>query len=340
MSLRQGEPGPVDEQRTTRRAVLRLGRDSALAAAGLWLSGCSGGRARPDPPAPAGVTIHMVVSRSFARLALALPPVTPRRLASTPALAALVRHQRMMGNVIKPGALLTSILKKKIDIPAARTTLEAWRGRDSALLRYARAAKRYMPPGIDINGTIFFVTGYDIGVASPPDVAINIAHPRFLADPAEVGHYVTHEVHHLGFMARQRMPSLRRMEQPTVMATIIKHMTQMEGMAVHAAYPVRAAVDALEADADYGVYRHKEQAKKTIARYADIMALTKQKGPLSRDQINTILGAMSSGERLWYRFGALVARRVEREHGRAALARTIDDPSPFHAAAAELLSGR
>ena len=197
-----------------------------------------------------------------------------------------------------------------------------------------------MPPGIVINGAIYFVTGYDIGVASPPDVAINIAHPRFLRDHAEVGHYVTHEVHHLGFLARRRMPSLARLQEPIVISSIIRYMTQMEGMAVHAAYAGRATAGALGADADYAVYRDKGAAKKTIARYGEILSLTKQKAPLSSQQINTILGAMSSGERLWYRVGALAARRVERDHGVAVLARTIDDPARFHTAVAALLADR
>jgi len=112
----------------------------------------------------------------------------------------------------------------------------------------------------------------------------------------------------------------------------------MEGMAVHAAYAGRMSAGALGADADYAVYRDKEEAKKTMGRYAEILSQARQKAPLSRQQINTVLGAMSSGERLWYRFGALAARRVERDHGTTTLAGTVDDPARFHAAALALLA--
>ncbi len=244
----------------------------------------------------------------------------------------------MAGGKTNPSSLLSAILKKRIDVTAARAALEAWKGRDQELLRYAKAASRHMPPGIDINGTIYFVTGYDIGVACPPDVAINIAHPHFTADPSEVGHYVTHEVHHLAFLARRRMPSLARLRDREVMRSIIEYMTHMEGMAVHSAYAGRVAANALGADDDYLVYRHKTAAEKSIAGYADIKSLTRGSGELSGPQVNTILSAMSSGGRLWYRFGALVARRVERRHGTMALALTMDDPFRFREAARSLLS--
>lgn len=236
-------------------------------------------------------------------------------------------------------ALLSAILKKTFDQAKVTKVMRAWEGKDKELSRYARAAARHIPPGIVINGTVFFITGYDIGVASPPDVAINVAHPHFTADPAEVGHYVTHEVHHLGFLARRRMPSLSRLNEPKVVANIIRYMTHMEGMAVHSAYAGRKDQGALSADKDYAVYQHKDAAQKTMARYVDIRSRTRSNKALSGAEINTTLGAMSSGERLWYRVGALAAWRIEQEGGAKALARTVDEPARFDAALEEMLRG-
>ncbi len=320
------------QTKTSRRMVLQAGLGLAATTVGMSLPGCAGRQVRATGRAGDGIKIHMSVDRSFARHVLNHASAAPDALLKSNALAALVRHARMTGRRTGAGALLKTILKRNTEPARALPVLRAWRGRDDELLRYARAAGRYMPPAMVINGTIFFVTGYDIGVASPPDVAINVAHPRFIADPAEVGHYVTHEVHHLGFLARRKMPPLRRLNDPNVIRNIISFMTQMEGMAVHAAYPGRKAAGALSADKDYAVYQHKDAAQKAASRYVEIRSILDGKETLSGAEIGAVLGAMSSGERLWYRVGALAARRLEQRRGRAALVKSIEEPGGFREA--------
>ncbi len=59
--------------------------------------------------------------------------------------------------------------------------------------------------------------------------------------------------------------------------------------------------------------------------------------PLDADA-RAVIDRMSSGERLWYRVGALMARRIEESRGRPALVALIgQDPARFIEAARPLM---
>jgi hypothetical protein len=59
---------------------------------------------------------------------------------------------------------------------------------------------------------------------------------------------------------------------------------------------------------------------------------------LADDTIGRILTGMSSGDRLWYRFGAIVANVIEKTHGRQQLVATVTTPDAFDAVADNLLA--
>lgn len=319
----------------SRRAAIHQGVGAA-ASASLWLGGCAGSQ-RVSSPRPGAVQLR--IDRSFAQEALGDHEAARDKLLVSPALATLVRHQRMSGNRgSSPPALLSRILSKKNDVSGANRVLRAWRGRDAELSRYAGAAGRFLPSDIVIRGTLYFVIGYDIGVAAPPDIAINVAHNHFIKAPSEVGHYVTHETHHLGFLAKRKMPPLERLNVPSVVHRLIRFMTQMEGMAVHAAYAGRRAAGAVDADGDYTIYNDISAAKRIVTRYKAVVEAVGTK-TLSPRLVGATLGAMSSGERLWYRFGAIVAHRIERHDGVQALVDSVEHPRRFEQAAKQLLRG-
>lgn len=56
--------------------------------------------------------------------------------------------------------------------------------------------------------------------------------------------------------------------------------------------------------------------------------------------VGTVLNAMSSGERIWYRFGALVCWALERQQGRRQLVDAIKRPEIFLEVANSLLAAR
>lgn len=299
-----------------------------------------------DPPSPpttlAENSGRVHVDDSFARLALRWLAEDAQglrlKLLAHPALSAMLRHERLAGDrSITKQALLDRILRSVRRARPTSRVLEAWAGRGDALIWYAGEAARYLPAGTAFTGTIYLAMGYDIGVAAPPDVVLNVAHEHFETAPSELGFYATHEAHHVGFLRFRPVPSMTNLSDPARLRTLVQFMTQLEGMAVHAAYPLRRDRGQLGADHDYSVYANPAEADRVTIRYKEIVTQLSQSDLLRDQQVGAILNAVSSGERLAYRFGALVSWTLERERGRRALIASIETPAVFERAAWSLL---
>jgi hypothetical protein len=179
--------------------------------------------------------------------------------------------------------------------------------------------------------------GYDIGVAAPPDIILNVGHEHFRQAPSELGFYATHEAHHVGFLAYRPSSRLTDLNDPGRLRELIGYMTHLEGMGVHAAYSPRQRHGGLAADQDYRIYTDDAEADRVVARYFELLAGLPRKGRISDDEVGRVLNAMSSGERVWYRFGALVCRNLERSQGRRALVESIANPTVFSNAVTNIL---
>lgn len=282
------------------------------------------------------------IDDSFARLALRsidhAPPNLRSKMLRHPALTALFRHQRLAGN--RGGtldALLDSVLESVWQSHPTSGVLDAWSGREAELGEFVEAAALYLPGHVAFGGIVYLVMGYDIGVAAPPDLCLNVGHEHFLNDPRELGFYATHEAHHVGFMTLRQPPALAELNEPKRLLEIIRYMTQLEGMGVHAVFDLRAEHSALSADADYRIYTDLAERQRVKARYAELVSKLSGADAISDDNVGTIMNGMSSGERVWYRFGALVSWTLERSRGRNALIQSIADPAIFWAVAKDLL---
>lgn len=255
------------------------------------------------------------------------------------ALAAIVRHQRLAGNqdVTREDALARILDAARRARPTSRV-LDTWAGRERELAECVDAAALYLPPQPKFSGTVFFVLGYDIGVAAPPDIVLNVGHDHFQTAPSEVGFYATHEAHHVGFLALRRVPSLTDLNEPRHLRAIVRYMTQLEGMGVHAAYPLRRDRGCLGADRDYRIYTDPAEARRVTARYAELIASLSKVTRLSDEEVGAVLDAMSSGERVWYQFGALACWTMERACGRDAVAEAVANPELFDNTVSELVA--
>ena len=265
-----------------------------------------------------------------------------RALLNSPAMAAILRHRKMTGAPTdNPGGVLDKMMGRIKNPSGAAKVLQYWRGRHAKLVRCAFAARRHIPDRVSLDGKIILAAGYDIGVASPPDIVLNVAHPHFVAAPAELCHYVTHEVHHVGFLALRKIPDVSSaLRTRKALMSLIRFMTQMEGTAVHAAYGPRKTAGALGADADYRVYRdqrHAEQVRRDYAIALRRLERAEVEGKFNQSLAGEVLTTLSSKDRLWYRYGALVARELEQTSGRRALVLSIRQPEPFYLMAAKLL---
>jgi hypothetical protein len=306
------------------------------------LGGCGhAGRAvaTSAPTAPAGAR----VDASFARRVLEVleaeragQGVDTQPLRDHPAVLAVMRHRRLTGDAgATADSTLALMLRKAREAPPSRRVLAAWAGREEELTRSAGAAAAYLPAGSRFEGTVLLMAGYDIGVPAPPDIALNVGHRHYTEAPDELGFYATHEAHHVGFLAVRPMPSLEHLDDPAHLREVIAYLTQLQGMAVHAAYPGRVAAGALAGDGDYRVYGDAAEAARVTRRYGEL--LSRWPTPLTESFVGELLDTLSTNERVWYRFGALVARELERRQGRDALIASIAQPAAFVAQAEALM---
>ena len=318
----------------TRREFLQVVGLLASTGAATQLSGCRHGRAEQSPDS--------IVDATFARLALHYvhAPSTSLRgkLLDHPALEAIERHAQMSGDRASKAELLDRVLRNTTETTPSSVVLDAWEGRTSELAARANLAKELLPAGAPSVRRIYLLTGYDIGVAAPPDILLNVIHPHFQSAPTELGFYATHEAHHVGLIGIRPPPALSGLETSQHLLSVVRYFTQLEGMAVHAAFPSRSRDGALGDDGDYRVYGDPQARAEVMSGYKKLFEEIRRSTVLADDTIGRILTGMSSGDRLWYRFGAIVANVIEKTHGRQQLVATVTTPDAFDAVADNLLA--
>jgi len=108
-------------------------------------------------------------------------------------------------------------------------------------------------------------------------------------------------------------------------------------MAVFAAWDRRSRENALAGDRDYVALGDGEVMRGTEKRYfADLEYLGKRAGQAVDKDAWAVIERMS-GDRLWYRVGALMARRIDESLGRPALLDLVGKgPAAFLEAYAKL----
>ena len=105
---------------------------------------------------------------------------------------------------------------------------------------------------------------------------------------------------------------------------LVEYSTQLEGMAVLAAYQRRREEHALSDDVDYVALQDEKRMQLDEARYfEDLHYLQRRSIEAADTDAWAVIDRMSSGERLWYRVGARMAQQIEHASGRAALVALI-----------------
>jgi hypothetical protein len=268
---------------------------------------------------------------TFAQLALAYlqspDPGVLKQLAETPAAAHMLNHARNFDYDVpkdSPAALVSYLLtpgSKHLDeMEGCERNLAFFSGTMLDDPHWVEDSLRYLPADFRFHGTLFLTFGYDIGVALSPTASLNCAHPHFNEHPRELLYYAIHELHHVGFMSYQPPPKLSDLKTCGDLLSLVEYSTQLEGMAVLAAYQRRREEHALADDADYVALEDEERMRRDEARYfEDLNYLIRRTNQLADADAWAVINRMSSGERLWYRVGARMARRIEQVSGRSTL---------------------
>ena len=283
----------------------------------------------------------------FARTALEYldsgrPPALLAALSDSPAAAFLLGHARQFGYDIPHatarelvGELLKDRTASSPGTATCRQSLAYFSGPMLADPRWVADVLLYLPSGFRFSGTLFLTYGYDIGVALAPDASLNGSHSRFSGKPRELMFYGIHELHHVGFMTCAPPPRLDSIKTCADVYRFALYFTQLEGMAVWAAYGPRRAAGALDSEEDYVALRDEARMDRDEKSYLEILEELRRRGNEPADpSAMSAIERLSQGERLWYRVGAKMAARIEKARGRQALVDLIRlGPADFFKAA-------
>jgi hypothetical protein len=253
-------------------------------------------------------------------------PALLDRMANSPAAAHILAHARNYDYDVARDSARSLVLQliKPDDQRARRVatcekSLEFFTGPMLDDPHWVADVLRCLPDGFRFKGSLFLTFGYDIGVAFAPNASLNGAHRKFDGHPRELLYYAIHELHHAGFMSFQPPRPLSDFKTCDDLLRFVVYSTQLEGMAVFAAWDRRSRENTLSDDGDYVALQDEEGMKKIEGAYfADLEYLKKRSSQAADKDAWEVPGRMSS-DRLWYRVGARMARRIERELGLPAL---------------------
>ncbi len=343
---------------TKARAIVLLAAAGAAILCSSVASGRSGARAWPVAvrslvgPADRLAAQDLSFDARFAERALAILASGGRdgveALAAGPAAIHLLNHARQFNYDVphdSAAALVRSLLEGETAdgtrAATCRRSLDYFSGPMLDDPRWAGDALGYLPEGFRFRGSLFLTFGYDIGVALAPNASLNGAHRHFDGHPRELVYYAIHELHHVGFQSLRPPPRVDAMRTAADVRRFVEFATQMEGMAVLAAWERRRAEGALGDDPDYVALGDEAAMRAEEREYFRLFDGLAAEGDVKspEDAMERIM-RFSSGGRLWYRVGARMAAAVEKAHGRAALVSLVgNDPADFLAASRRLLAG-
>jgi len=284
----------------------------------------------------------LIFDASFAQLALvylkAPDPAILDQLAKSSAAAHLLSHARNFDYDVpkdSPAALISYLLtppaKHQSETETCQRSLAFFSGSMLNDPHWVQDTLRYLPDDFHFHGALFLTFGYDIGVAFGPTASLNCAHPHFKEHPRELLYYAIHELHHVGFMSYHPPPKLSDIKTCADLLGLVEYSTQLEGMAVFAAYQRRSDEHALADDNDYVALQDEQRMQRDEQSYFDDLNYLKGRGKQPADaDAWAVIHRMSSGERLWYRVGARMAQRIEQASGRSTLLDLVrKGPSSF-----------
>jgi hypothetical protein len=283
--------------------------------------------------------------KSFAQLSIAYLQSLDWRildqLANSPAAAHMLNHARNFDYDVpqdSPTALVSHLVtppSKHLDkIAACQRSIAFFSGAMLNDAHWVEDSLRYLPGDFRFRGTLFLTFGYDIGVAFGPNASLNCAHPHFQEHLRELRYYAIHELHHAGFMTYHAPPKVSELKTCDDLLRLVEYSTQLEGMAVLAAYQRRREEHALADDGDYVALQDEQRMQRDTASYfEDVHYLRNCANQVADANAWAVIDRMSAGDRLWYRVGARMAQRIEQSAGRAKLIDLVKQgPASFAAA--------
>ncbi|HZU85917.1 MAG TPA: hypothetical protein VFF78_00450 [Anaerolineaceae bacterium] len=198
-------------------------------------------------------------------------------------------------------------------VAALRTCQEDW-------LALARSTLARLLPEEDLSTiTIYPVIGYDMGIGLRDAVCMNVNHVPYQQQPEEFLYYLIHECVHVVYERYHKVAALEQVRTAQEWQDYFALFLQNEGYAVYTPWDLRRARGHL-ADADY---RALEDGAQMARLGTDFRAVWLALGAASDWTREQYLEQAFGDQRLTYRVGSFLIRRIEMQYGMEAVRRAF-----------------
>lgn len=161
--------------------------------------------------------------------------------------------------------------------------------------------------------TIFPIIGYDMGIGLKDGVCMNLNWRPYLDQPEEFLCYMIHECTHVIYERYHEVPAIRDINSPEGWLSFFKLMVQNEGYAVYLPLRLRIQRGYME-DPDYQALYDSEQLEAHRRAFWGVIEKLTKDPP---DDLEEILEMTFGPQRLTYRIGCDIIRKIETASGTA-----------------------
>jgi len=183
--------------------------------------------------------------------------------------------------------------------------------------------------------TIYPIAGYDVGIGVEGAACLNVNSPLFLEQPEEFGYLAIHESCHVLYGLSRPLPEIAGMTAGSDWCGLFSRMTQDEGFAVFSPLALRVAGKAANqlgnhpVQRDYAVLADPAALAAASASFlavAERLSTVQGARPTREECLELIFGP----ERLTYRDGCEIIRRIEQAEGEAGVRRAFRLPGQLY----------
>jgi hypothetical protein len=238
-----------------------------------------------------------------------------------PAYQRVQLHARLFGRGITPQDLDEARLERESafyglnGLPARgeaiQRLLETLHREQAAWLNTAEAALAALFPSEPLDIVVYPILGYDMGIGLDGAACLNCNFSGYLEQPQEFLFYLIHECVHVLYERSHRLPGLQAIVSPADWRSYFSLWLQNEGYAVYTPWALRRERNGL-AEGDYQVLA--DPSRREAHRQALLSAWQALQGD-TQLPLEQYLAICFGPQRLTYRMGCELIRRIERAYG-------------------------
>lgn len=246
---------------------------------------------------------------------------TASQVLAHPAYRKVSRHARLFSGGLNPADIDAALrgepspffglgrLSERLE--QVKGLIETLRREGDAWLATAETELHALFPSEALDIPIYPIIGYDMGIGLDGAVCMNVNHAPYLAEPLEFLFYIIHECVHVIYERCHAVPPLADVTAHAEWRAYFCLWLQNEGYAAYAPLRLRLERGCL-ADRDYRVLMDPQQVEAHRLALLSALKSLQADPPLSQEQY---LEICFGDQRLTYRMGCELIRRIEKHYG-------------------------